>query len=84
VSGPVEKQHLCAAFEQGPERDHLVIQIGARAMDKDERWKVSLGSGGHIDIMQLRSVSLNERSNRRILPRNPCRPDTGQNKKNEE
>ena len=46
MAGPVEEQHLGAAFEQRPRRHHLVVQIGAGAMDEDERRQLGPAGAG--------------------------------------
>ena len=51
MAGPVEEQHLGAAFEQGPQRHHLILQIGAGAVDEDDRRQLGIGRRRHVDEM---------------------------------
>ena len=40
VTGAIEEEHFRPAFEQRPQRHHLVVQIGAGAVDEDDGRKV--------------------------------------------
>jgi hypothetical protein len=62
----------------------LVIQIGAGAVNENERRQVWIGTGRKVNMMQLGSVRLNDGTGGRIFPRNPRRPDTGQNKEDKD
>ena len=68
MAGPVEEQHLGAAFEQRPQRQHLVVQIGAGAMDEDHRRQVGIWRRRDVDVVDAGAVDVDEAADRRIAP----------------
>ena len=74
---PVEEQHFGAAFEQRPERQHLVLEIGAGAMDEDDRRQVRIGGRRNMDIVDAGAVDVGEFADRRIAALDQPRADAG-------
>ena len=68
MAGPVEEQQFGAAFEQRPRRHHLVVEIGAGAMDEDDRRQVGRGRRRHMHEVDARPVDDRECADRRIAP----------------
>ena len=63
---PVEEQQFGAAFEQRPQRHHLVPEIGAGAVDEDDWRQVGLGRARHMHEVNARAVGDDEVADRRI------------------
>lgn len=71
----VQEQHFGATLEQGPQRQHLVLEIGAGAMDEDDRRQLGAGGRRDMDIMDARAIDLGERAGRRAASLD--QPDAG-------
>ena len=68
----IEKQQFGPAFQKRPERNQLVSQIGAGAMDEDDRREIGVFRRRHMDIMQTSAVDLGE-----VDPRTVTEEDIG-------
>ena len=75
MAGPVEEQQFGAGFEQRPRRHHLVLEIGAGAMDEDDRRQLGRGRRRHMHEVDARPVDGRECADRRIAPLD--QPDAG-------
>lgn len=71
----VEEQHLGAALERRPQRQHLVLEVGAGTMDEDDRRQVGAGGRRDIGIMDARALDLGELAGRRAASLD--QPDAG-------
>lgn len=74
---PVEKQHLGTAFEQRPERQHLVVEVGAGAMDENDRRQIAAGGSRDMDVVDPGAVDLGELTHWRIAALNHPEAGTG-------
>ena len=80
---PVEEDHLGAAFEQRPDRQHLIPEVGAGAMDEDDRRQLGILRRRHVDIVDAGAVDVGKFAGRRIAPLDQPRAgagDTGKGK----
>ena len=68
VTGPVEEEHFGLAFEQRPQRHHLVVQIGACAVDEDNGRKARAFRSGNVNIMQGNAVDVGKAADGRVAP----------------
>jgi hypothetical protein len=62
----VEEQHLGTAFQQGPQRQHLIPEIGAGAVDKDDRRQFRVFPGRNVNVVDAGTVYIREVADRRI------------------
>ncbi|MHC2794395.1 hypothetical protein ACVINZ_003407 [Mesorhizobium jarvisii] len=77
VTRPVEEQHFGAALEQRPKRQHLIPEIGAGAMDEDDRRQLRIGGGWNVDIMDAGAADVGEFANGWIAALDQPRADAG-------
>ena len=68
VAGPVEEEHFGPAFEQRPQRHHLVVQIGACAVDEDDGRKVGAFRRRDVDVVQGDAVDVGKAAGGRVAP----------------
>jgi hypothetical protein len=79
----VEEQHFGAALERRLQRQHLVLEVGAGAVDEDDWRQAGAGGRRDMDVMDARAVDLGELADRRTAPLDQPDPgagDTGQGK----
>ncbi len=75
--GPVEEQHLGTALKQGSERQHLVPEIGAGAVNEDDRRQVGIGGSRNVDVVDASTVDVGEIADRRVAALDQPRTGAG-------
>ncbi len=84
MARPVEEEHLRPPFEQRPQGQHLVLQIGACAVNEDDWRQVGVWRGRHMHIVNARAIDLGEFADRRVAPLDHPRAHPGQADEDEE
>jgi hypothetical protein len=84
MARPVEKQQFAAALQKRPERNHLIPEICAGAMDEDDRREIGVFRRGHMDKVQAGAVDLGEAADRRVAALDQPRSDARDADKHQE